>query len=72
MKKVEAIASDTADLLAQSLIKANWKPESKNKGKPKTDESEGQPESSSAVKLKTEKWENGYSRPLSVSKLYDK
>ena len=72
VKKAEAMASDIADLLAQSLIKANWKPESRNKGKPKTEKSEGQPESSSAVMLKTEKKENGYSRPLSLSKLYDK
>ncbi|CAN1139855.1 DExH-box ATP-dependent RNA helicase DExH18, mitochondrial [Linum perenne] len=41
VKKVEAMASDIADLLGESLIKANWKPESRQtagKPKPKKDE----------------------------------
>ncbi|KAK7266413.1 hypothetical protein RIF29_19057 [Crotalaria pallida] len=52
-----------ADLLGQSLIKANWKPESRNNGKPKSEKSEGQPE------LKNVKKELGYSRPQSLCKL---
>lgn len=72
VKRAEAMASDIAKLLAQSLIKANWKPESRNKGKPKTGQSEEQTEPSSKVVLKTEKMENGYSRPQSLIKLHDK
>lgn len=33
-KKAEAMASDIADLLGESLAKANWKPESRQGGKP--------------------------------------
>ncbi|RDX62285.1 DExH-box ATP-dependent RNA helicase DExH18, mitochondrial, partial [Mucuna pruriens] len=72
VKKVEAMASDIADLLGQSLVKANWKPESRIKGKPKTEKSEGQPETRSAVELQTEKKEMGYARPQSLLKLYEK
>ncbi|MED6133001.1 hypothetical protein PIB30_024229 [Stylosanthes scabra] len=71
VKKAEAMATDIADLLAQSLIKANWKPESRGaRGKPKTKKGEGQPESANGVVLKTGK--NDYSRPRSLSKLYDR
>ena len=35
VKKAEAMATDIADLLGQSLTKANWKPESRQAGKPK-------------------------------------
>lgn len=70
VKKVEAMASCIADLLGQSLVKANWKPESRNKGKPKAEKSE--PETRSAVELQTEKREMGYSRPQSLLKLYEK
>ncbi|XP_030483893.2 DExH-box ATP-dependent RNA helicase DExH18, mitochondrial [Cannabis sativa] len=35
VKKVEAMATDIADLLGKSLVKANWKPEARNAGKPK-------------------------------------
>ncbi|KAL6497860.1 hypothetical protein OROHE_026887 [Orobanche hederae] len=35
-KKAETMATDIAELLAESLIKANWKPESRNAGKSKT------------------------------------
>lgn len=72
VKKVEAMASDIADLLGQSLVKANWKPESRNKGKPKTEKREELPETRSAVKLETEKDEMGYSRPQSILKLFEK
>lgn len=72
VKKVEAMASSIADLLGQSLVKANWKPESRNKGKPKAEKSEVQPETRSAVELQTEKREMGYSRPQSLLKLYEK
>ncbi|TKY50272.1 ATP-dependent RNA helicase SUV3L [Spatholobus suberectus] len=72
VKKVEAMASSIADLLGQSLVIANWKPESRNKGKPKTEKSEGQQETRGAVELQTEKKEMGYSRPQSLLKLYEK
>ncbi|XP_062106659.1 DExH-box ATP-dependent RNA helicase DExH18, mitochondrial [Humulus lupulus] len=35
VKKVEAMATDIADLLGKSLVKANWKPEARNAGKPR-------------------------------------
>ncbi|KAG5112191.1 hypothetical protein AAZX31_13G048900 [Glycine max] len=72
VKKVEAMASCIADLLGQSLVKANWKPESRIKGRPKTEKSEGQLETRSAVELQTEKTEMGYSRTRSLLKLYEK
>ncbi|XP_027358140.1 DExH-box ATP-dependent RNA helicase DExH18, mitochondrial isoform X2 [Abrus precatorius] len=71
-KKAEAMASDIADLLGQSLVKANWKPVSRNKGKPKTEKSEGQSESRGEVVLQTEKKEKGHRRPQSLIKLYEK
>ncbi|KAL3633295.1 hypothetical protein CASFOL_022822 [Castilleja foliolosa] len=40
VKKAETMATDIADLLGQSLLKANWKPESRNAGKPNTQEKE--------------------------------
>lgn len=57
VKKAEAMASNIADLLAQSLIKANWKPESRNKGNPNTGRSDKQTESRSKAVLKTGKSE---------------
>ena len=55
VKKAEAMATDIADLLGQSLTKANWKPESRQAGKPKP------------------QWkEDGYERPGSLIKLYEK
>ncbi|KAJ1399716.1 P-loop containing nucleoside triphosphate hydrolase [Sesbania bispinosa] len=86
VKKAESMASNIADLLAQSLVKANWKPESRNKGKPKTEKSEVQTGPRDAVILKTEKsegqtepkdavilkTEKSYSRPQSFVKLNDK
>ncbi|CAL0298996.1 unnamed protein product [Lupinus luteus] len=66
VKRAEVMASDIADLLGQSLIKANWKPESRHKRKPKTEKSEGQPE------LITAKKEIGYTRPQSLFKLNKK
>ncbi|XP_073221293.1 DExH-box ATP-dependent RNA helicase DExH18, mitochondrial-like [Cicer arietinum] len=66
VKKAEAMASNIAHLLSQSLIKANWKPESRNRGKPKAVNSEEeQTEPRSEFILKTEKKDDGYSRPQS-------
>lgn len=77
-KKVETMANDIAKLLGQSLAIANWKPESRNsRAKEKTDQKEeaqpalqnvtkkGLPVLRDVVKLKTEKREHGYGRPLS-------
>ncbi|CAJ1946967.1 unnamed protein product [Sphenostylis stenocarpa] len=73
VKKVEAMATDIAHLLGQSLIKANWKPESRNKGKPKSEKSGGQPETRSAVELQTIKRDQmNFPRPKSLLKLYEK
>ncbi|KAL4614945.1 hypothetical protein ACB092_07G089200 [Castanea dentata] len=55
VKKAEAMATDIADLLGQSLTKANWKPESRQAGKPKP-----------------QRKEDGYERPRSLIKLYEK
>lgn len=55
VKKAEAMATDIADLLGQSLTKADWKPESRQAGKPKPQQNE-----------------DGYVRPRSLIKLYEK
>ncbi|KAK7365078.1 hypothetical protein VNO80_13866 [Phaseolus coccineus] len=70
VKKVEAMASEVAHLLGESLVKANWKPESRNKGKQKTEKNERQLETGSAVQLQTAKKGIAYSRPQSLVKLY--
>ncbi|KAL6989695.1 RNA helicase [Sarracenia purpurea var. burkii] len=54
-KKAEAMATDIADLLGQSLTKACWKPESRNKPKSKPQEKK-----------------DGYDRPRSIIKSYEK
>lgn len=72
VKKAEEMANDVANLLSQSLAKANWKPESRNNAaKGKNAEKEEQPVSSNAVKLKTEKKEYHYARPQSLIKLFN-
>lgn len=51
-KKAETMATDIADLLGQSLTKANWKPESRQAGKPKPQQKEeGYERPRSLVKL---------------------
>lgn len=72
VKKVEAMASEVAHLLGESLVKANWKPEPRNKGKQKTEKNERQLETGSAVQLQTAKKGMDYSRPQSLVKLYSK
>ncbi|XP_038907113.1 DExH-box ATP-dependent RNA helicase DExH18, mitochondrial [Benincasa hispida] len=51
VKKVEAMAKDIADLLGQSLTKANWKPESRQAGKPKPQDKEGHEKPRSPVRV---------------------
>ncbi|XP_059623223.1 DExH-box ATP-dependent RNA helicase DExH18, mitochondrial [Cornus florida] len=51
VKKAEAMATDIADLLGQSLIKACWKPESRGKPKSQRKEIEGYERPRSIVKL---------------------
>jgi ATP-dependent RNA helicase SUPV3L1/SUV3 len=52
VKKAEAMATDIADLLGQSLSKANWKPESRQAGQPKPRQKEdGNERPRSLVKL---------------------
>ncbi|KAJ4823930.1 hypothetical protein Tsubulata_009764 [Turnera subulata] len=41
VKRAEEMATDIANLLGQSLIKANWKPESRQGGRPKLEKKEG-------------------------------
>ncbi|XP_028806433.1 DExH-box ATP-dependent RNA helicase DExH18, mitochondrial [Neltuma alba] len=73
VKKAEAMANDIAKLLGQSLSRANWKPESRgNAAKGNTAKKEGQPASTNAVELKTEKKGFGYARPQSLIKLFNK
>ncbi|KAL0460457.1 UNVERIFIED_CONTAM: DExH-box ATP-dependent RNA helicase DExH18, mitochondrial [Sesamum latifolium] len=53
VKKAETMATDIAQLLAESLIKANWKPESRNAGKSKPQEKEdGYERPMSLIKLR--------------------
>ncbi|KAI4352583.1 hypothetical protein L6164_006820 [Bauhinia variegata] len=63
VKKAESMAVDIADLLGESLIKADWKPESRRTIKSKT-------QSRNVLKLKTEKKE--FSRPQSLIKSFQK
>ena len=51
VKKAEAMATDIAELLGQSVIKANWKPESRNQGKQHKDKEDGYERPRSMVKL---------------------
>ncbi|KAL9995605.1 putative RNA helicase [Helianthus debilis subsp. tardiflorus] len=55
VKKAEAMATDIAELLGQSLIKANWKPESRNQGKKSNDDEDGYKRPRSMVKLQEQK-----------------
>lgn len=55
--KAEAMAVGIADLLSESLRNANWKPETRQAGKPKP---------------KTEEKKDGYKRPMSIIKSFDK
>ncbi|KAI7729321.1 hypothetical protein M8C21_018541, partial [Ambrosia artemisiifolia] len=55
VKKAEAMATDIAELLGQSLIKANWKPESRNQGKKSNDDEDGYQRPRSMVKLQEQK-----------------
>ncbi|XP_047321740.1 DExH-box ATP-dependent RNA helicase DExH18, mitochondrial [Impatiens glandulifera] len=56
VKKAEAMATDIAELLGQSLSKACWKPESRNQGKPKDQEKEdGYERPRSIIKLKEQR-----------------
>ncbi|KAJ0728240.1 putative RNA helicase [Helianthus annuus] len=55
VKKAEAMATDIAELLGQSLIKANWKPESRNQGKKSNDDEDGYQRPRSMVKLQERK-----------------
>ncbi|XP_076927195.1 DExH-box ATP-dependent RNA helicase DExH18, mitochondrial-like [Bidens hawaiensis] len=54
VKKAEAMATDIAELLGESLIKASWKPESRNQGK-KNDFEDGYQRPRSMVKLQEQK-----------------
>lgn len=55
VKKAEAMATDIAELLGESLIKASWKPESRNQGKKQNDKEEGYERPRSLVKLQDKK-----------------
>ncbi|KAK4777171.1 hypothetical protein SAY86_005859 [Trapa natans] len=61
VKKAEEMAVNLAALLGQSLVKANWKPESRQmrKSKPEEKKSKGQDDGS------------GYNRPRSIAKLFE-
>ncbi|XP_023735497.1 DExH-box ATP-dependent RNA helicase DExH18, mitochondrial [Lactuca sativa] len=55
VKKAEGMASDIAELLGESLIKADWKPESRNQGKKGEDREEGYQRPRSMVKMQEKK-----------------
>ncbi|KAJ7970977.1 putative ATP-dependent RNA helicase, mitochondrial [Quillaja saponaria] len=65
VKKVEAMATDIAHLLGQSLTKANWKPESRGQRKPKSEQKEDE-------QKEDEKKKDGYSRPHSLVQSFEK
>lgn len=69
-EKAQAMAADIAILLAQSLRKADWKPESRGRGKPKAADSEEPQTEPRSDTLETEK-KNHYSRPQSLVKVYE-
>ncbi|KAM7519843.1 hypothetical protein LguiB_018805 [Lonicera macranthoides] len=70
VKKAEAMATDIADLLGQSLIKACWKPESRNKPKSKPEENEdGHERPRSLIKLYKKKRDESPSPPQYVEKV---
>ncbi|XAR73567.1 RNA helicase [Bertholletia excelsa] len=50
-RKAEAMATDVADLLGQSLTKACWKPESRNPQKPRPEKDDGYERPRSMIKL---------------------
>ncbi|CAK7328016.1 unnamed protein product [Dovyalis caffra] len=62
-ERAEEMATDIADLLGQSLIKACWKPESRQGGKPRPQQKEDGHERHKG---------DGYRRPNSLVKLYKK
>ncbi|XP_071913775.1 DExH-box ATP-dependent RNA helicase DExH18, mitochondrial-like isoform X4 [Coffea arabica] len=69
VKKVEAMAVDIAELLGESLTKANWKPESRNPGKPRQQENEGGYERPrSLIKLYEQKRQEGFSAGQKLEK----
>ncbi|XP_071735406.1 DExH-box ATP-dependent RNA helicase DExH18, mitochondrial-like [Rutidosis leptorrhynchoides] len=55
VKKAEAMSTDIAELLGQSLIKASWKPESRNQRKKSNDKEDGFDRPRSLVKLQEKK-----------------
>ncbi|KVI08607.1 DExH-box ATP-dependent RNA helicase DExH18, mitochondrial [Cynara cardunculus var. scolymus] len=55
VKKAETMATDIAELLGESLIKASWKPESRNPGKKRNDNADGYQRPRSLVKLQEKK-----------------
>ncbi|KAI3704365.1 hypothetical protein L1987_74583 [Smallanthus sonchifolius] len=55
VKKAEAMATDIAGLLGESLIKANWKPETRHQGKKANDNDDGYQRPRSLVKLQEQK-----------------
>lgn len=55
VKKAETMATDIAELLGESLIKACWKPESRNPGKKRNDDEDGYQRPRSLVKLQEKK-----------------
>nr|POE49945.1 isoform 2 of atp-dependent rna helicase suv3l, mitochondrial [Quercus suber] len=67
VKKVEAMATDIADLLGQSLTKANWKPESRQAGKPKPQRKEDAPCKFPSQTLKFKASATLYAKPFSSS-----
>ncbi|XP_071915642.1 DExH-box ATP-dependent RNA helicase DExH18, mitochondrial-like isoform X2 [Coffea arabica] len=70
VKKVEAMAVDIAELLGESLTKANWKPESRNPGKPRQQENEGGYERPrSLIKLYEQKRQEGFSAGQKLEKV---
>ncbi|XP_057808849.1 DExH-box ATP-dependent RNA helicase DExH18, mitochondrial-like [Salvia miltiorrhiza] len=65
IKKAESMATDIAELLGESLLRACWKPESRGALKSKSQ----QKQDGGAQTLKAQEKEDGYQRPMSIIKL---
>ncbi|KAH6824615.1 ATP-dependent RNA helicase [Perilla frutescens var. hirtella] len=68
VKKAEIMATDIAELLGESLVRANWKPESRNAQKSNPQEKKD----GNAQNSKAQEKEGVYQRPTSIIKLRGK
>lgn len=68
VKKAETMATDIAELLGESLLRASWKPESRGVQRQKPQVKQD----GNAQTLKAHEKEDGYQRPMSIIQLRDR